>query len=104
MVSSALAAANAELRLSGSDEKWSKLGVQVVGTFTATFVAEGSNDGGTTWVAIGMLPWAGGAAVASATAAGGWWVPTDGMALVRIRVSAYTSGTLNVYALPVVSG
>ena len=68
---------------------------RVSGTFTATVVLEGSNDGGTTWDTLvftaenaSALP------VTSATAAGMYRFNTTA-AQVRLRVSAYTSGTVS---------
>ena len=101
MVTKKYTAANDELRLNGGDGKDSKIGFQLVGLTTGTFVAEASNDGGTTWVAMAMYPIAGGAAVASITADGFVYVQSGGMALVRFRASALSSGTPTGYALPV---
>lgn len=103
MVEAQLNGADAAVRLNGSDEKTSAIGIQLTGTFSGTVVVEGSNDA-STWVALAMSPWGGGADVTSVTAPGGWRVNSSGLRLVRIRISAYTSGTVNVYALPVVNG
>lgn len=102
MINRNLSAINDALVTSGSDDRRSFLGVQLVGTFTATVVVEGTNDNGT-WVTVAATPWGGGAAVTSMTAPGGWRVDVSGMQLVRIRVSSYTSGTVGVWVLPVVN-
>lgn len=67
--------------------------VQLAGTFVATVQFEGSVDG-THFVAVNAVPITGGAAVTSATGAGVWQVQAVGLAAVRARVSAYTSGTV----------
>jgi hypothetical protein len=76
-----------------------RLSVQVSGTFTATVTFEGSVDG-TTYAAVGMQPLAGGSVATTATAAGIWVLPVANSALAtyRARVSAYTSGTIDVVA------
>lgn len=90
-------------RFSGSDFGTSRAGIQVTGTFTATLKVQGSNDGGTTWVDLELLPWGGpGTPATSITAAGGWWVVTSGIGIVKVTCSAYSSGTPVVYVLPVV--
>lgn len=104
MVVATLSMLDAELRLSGSDSFTSEIGVQIVGSgLTGTLVVEGSNDAAT-WVAMSMEPWGGGSAVTSATASGAWRVPSSGVRLVRVRMSAYTAGSAAIYALPVVDG
>lgn len=101
MVTKKFNAAQDVLVLNGSDTRDSKIGFQLVGLTTGTFVAEASNDGGTTWVTMGMYPIAGGAVVTSITADGFVYVQAAGCALVRFRASALSSGTPTGYALPV---
>lgn len=70
------------------------LGVQIDGTFVGTAQFEfliGPDDG--TWKAWLVTPTAGGAQVSSATAVGAWTGTVAGFRQVRIRFSAYTSGT-----------
>ena len=67
--------------------------IQITGTWVATVVFEASTDG-TNFFSISGLP-VGGNTVASSTAANGQWqFETGAFALVRARVSAYTSGTV----------
>ena len=68
------------------------LGIDVRGTFTATLIPEGSIDN-TNWFTLTINPQAGGAGVTSITAAGSWTIGCAGFAAVRLRCSAFTSGT-----------
>lgn len=79
------------------------LGIDVRGTFTATLIFEGTVDN-TNWFTLTVNPQAGGAGVTSVTAAGTWFVNIPGMARVRARADAYTSGTATVvfHAIPTV--
>lgn len=68
--------------------------VVLTGTWVATIVFEISVDG-TTWVACNGFSEANGNWVPSTTAVGSWWFePLGAIAAARIRVSAYTSGTI----------
>ncbi|MDE2097856.1 MAG: hypothetical protein KGL39_11455 [Patescibacteria group bacterium] len=71
--------------------------VQVAGTYSGTLQFEGSVDG-TNFNAIVAIPTGsvGGARVTSTTGTGAWQVNTSGFAAVRVRCSAYTSGTATV--------
>jgi len=69
--------------------------VQVTGTFVGTLSFEGSIDG-VNYVPLGLLPIASTSAVTSTTATGLWSGGVGGMAVVRVRMSAYTSGTATV--------
>lgn len=68
------------------------LGVQATGTFSATVTIEATVDG-TNYTAIALTPAAGGAAVTSFTAAGMWTANVGAYRAVRVKASAYTSGT-----------
>jgi hypothetical protein len=75
-------------------------GVVVFGTYSATLTFEASIDGGTTWIAIqgqqidtGAVTTTPGALVNTAR---GWEFGTSGMTHIRVRCTAYTSGTVNV--------
>lgn len=70
------------------------IGIQLRGTFTATVVFEGSIDG-VTYGNLAMTPLAGTSQVTSATGAGVWTGAAAGLRYVRVRVSNYTSGTVN---------
>jgi hypothetical protein len=68
-----------------------QLEVQLTGTWTATVSFQGSNDD-TTYSSIQAFPIGGGATVTSATAVGQWVIPVTAQ-WIRVRVTAYTSGT-----------
>lgn len=71
---------------------------QVSGTFDATITFESTVDG-TNYVAIGAYPISGsGTAATTATAAGIYRIPAAGLAAVRARCTAFTSGTVDVVA------
>jgi hypothetical protein len=71
-------------------------GVQITGTWAGTVQFEGSIDG-TNFFALGAFP-PGSllAPVTSATANGQWFLPCGGLNKVRVRCSAFTSGTIAV--------
>lgn len=69
--------------------------VTISGTFSATAQFEVSADG-TNYVAVNGAPYPSGNSVTSATAAGTWTFPVGGMAVIRVRASAYSSGGINV--------
>jgi hypothetical protein len=72
------------------------VGIQVNGTFTGTVQFEASIDG-RVYTALDVLPITGTqTAVSSTTAAGLWAGQVSGLSIVRARVSAYTSGYINV--------
>lgn len=71
------------------------VGVQVTGTFVGTFQFEQTVDQ-STWVAWSVSPSAGGADVTSGTGTGLWYGNVAGARQVRVRFSAYTSGTATV--------
>ncbi len=67
---------------------------QFTGTFTATATFESTVDG-TNWVATGAFPISeSGTAATTAAAAGIWRVRAAGLAAVRARCSAFTSGPM----------
>ncbi len=68
--------------------------IQLSGTFTATTVFE-TTVNNVTWVALAVVPVAGGAAVTGATAVGAWVANCGGLAQVRVRCSAFTSGVIS---------
>lgn len=72
--------------------------VRVTGTWSATVVAEGSPEGDAsgTWTALDLVKLATGAwtLVANTTANATFVVSSTGMRTVRIRASAYASGTI----------
>jgi hypothetical protein len=70
--------------------------VMLTGTFVATLVFEFSPDGGTTWLPCNGVASVTGAQSASATAPGAWRINSGGYRVVRVRSSAYTSGTVTV--------
>jgi hypothetical protein len=102
-ITGGLAAANAELDL-GADGA-AAVGLVVTGTYVGTMTVEGSIDG-TNWDSIPMRPVnAGGIYVLTlASAAVGRWIgPCAGFKQVRVRTSAYTSGTATCYLVADIS-
>lgn len=73
--------------------------IQVTGITIATVSFEGTVDG-STWYAVPLINSAG-TYVSSATADGLFILNefTSGYAQLRARISAYTSGTINVYSM-----
>jgi len=74
--------------------------VQVTGTFVATVTFEGSNDeiNPTNWFQILSSNTANGNLATNTNAVGMWYIPGVSK-WFRVRVSAYTSGTVNVGVL-----
>lgn len=66
------------------------------GTFVATQAFEATSGNGSQWTAIVGIPFTAGAAVSTSTATGGWTFDVAGKAAIRVRPSAYTSGTMVV--------
>jgi hypothetical protein len=79
---------------------FSLLGVQVQGISTATITWEATIDG-TNWQGVRATPLATGTAAATATADGLYTIDVRGLASVRARISAWTSGTITVTAVAV---
>lgn len=75
----------------------SVVGAHVRGTFSATVTWEGSIDG-TNWSSIRAMNMGDGVVAATATAAGLYQLSVAGLAYVRARISAFTSGTVTVEA------
>ena len=69
--------------------------VTVSGTYSATLQFEGTGDG-TNWVSVDATPFPSGTDVNSTTSTGTWRVNGAGLQAVRVRASAYTSGTASV--------
>ena len=69
--------------------------VQITGTWVGTVQFEGTVDG-SNWFGVNAVPIPSGAFAASATANGQWQIDTGGLSGVRVRCSAYTSGTIVV--------
>jgi len=72
------------------------VGVQITGTWVGTLAFEGTIDN-TNWFALNAAPIPSGATVTTTTANGQWVVLTGGVRNVRVRASAYTSGTVTVW-------
>jgi hypothetical protein len=70
-------------------------GVQITGTFSATALIEVTMDG-TNWIAYAYINCASGATETSITAAGQYRTELVGVSSVRVRCSAYTSGSAAV--------
>jgi hypothetical protein len=69
--------------------------IQITGTWVATLVFEGSLDN-TNWFSLNAAPFPSGTYVTSTTANGFWQTNTAGVDYVRVRASAFTSGTASV--------
>jgi hypothetical protein len=76
------------------------IGIAITGTFSATLQFEYSQDYSQgnvanpgTWLPLTMTPTGGGSGVTSATAGGNWVASIPGMTGVRVRCSAFTSGS-----------
>lgn len=68
----------------------------LTGTWSATIVAEGSEDN-TNWINLSIFPASGALTAAGVTVNGTYRIPSIGAYTnVRLRASAYTSGTVNV--------
>lgn len=67
-------------------------GVQITGTFSATVLIEATIDG-TNWTTYAAINCASGATETSITGAGQWRTELVGVTSVRVRCSAFTSGT-----------
>jgi hypothetical protein len=73
------------------------IGIQVLGTFVGTLQFQQSIDpADASYVSLAMVPNTGGATVTSATAPGFWTGPIAGARYIRVKFSAYTSGTATV--------
>lgn len=71
------------------------VGVGLRGTFTATVTFERTTDG-TTWGSLISYPEQGNTTPSASTSSVGvWFLPCAGYLSVRLRVSAYTSGTIS---------
>jgi hypothetical protein len=72
--------------------------VQLSGTWVATIIFEATFDAGTTWFTLAAvtLPAPGGSPVSSVTANGQWALQVAGLSAIRVRASAFTSGTATV--------
>ena len=68
--------------------------IRLSGTFSATLEFEGRV--GSTWSSVTGVPLTAGAAATSPTATGGWLFSLPGVTGLRVRASAYTSGTVTV--------
>ena len=73
----------------------STVSISVLGTFSATLAFEVTADDGT-WYAVSAYPIPSGTAVTSTTSTGLWVAQAAGMLKMRVRASAYTSGTAQV--------
>lgn len=65
--------------------------VQVTGTYSGTLTFEGTVTGAT-WVPINLIPIAGTTPTSTTTSTGVWNGGVGGLAIVRVRMSSYSSG------------
>lgn len=91
-VSGSLTAAATSVTLSAPGASGSAT-IQIIGTWVATVQFEATTDG-TNFYAVNAQPVVGGAFVTSSTTNGQWLIGTAGAAQVRVRCSAFTSGTI----------
>lgn len=78
--------------------QWMNVTLQVSGTFSATLQFEATADG-TNWVSVMAVNVADGSSASSSTATGVFSLSNAGYSKVRVRCSAYTSGTAVVTAV-----
>ena len=74
----------------------SYVGVRLAGTWVATITFEASTDG-LNFNTVTVTPFATGTGVQTATATGNWWFAVANYVAFRVRISAYTSGSVQVY-------
>lgn len=81
-------------------------GVQVLGSFSGTIVVDQSQDLGATYSAteLTLYPYGSVAGVTSTTATGNWTAAVVGLTTIRVRFSAYTSGTAQIFVAKSISG
>lgn len=70
--------------------------IQLLGTWVGTLAFEQTLDSGATWSAVQGVPPNGGAVVTGATANGQWVINSGGFQQIRVRSTAWTSGTATV--------
>lgn len=70
--------------------------IQVSGTFVGTLRFERSLDGGTTWYAVGAINTYNLAVTSTTTTIGSFQVNAAGYTNIRVRATAWTSGTANI--------
>lgn len=81
----------------------SSIALQIQGTFNATLQFEATVDG-TNWDNISLTPIDNSDAVESTTAVGIWTGSCSGFRFIRIRSSAFTSGSVEVSLIAALSG
>lgn len=69
--------------------------VSILGTWVATLIFEGSNDG-TNWFTLPAIDVSTNSIVFSTTVNGNYLLPSGGLSQTRVKASAFTSGTVNV--------
>lgn len=73
--------------------------IQVSGTYSGTLQFEASADGGTTWFSALAIKLADGSSATSTTSTGLFAIANGGLTNVRVRCSAYSSGTASITAV-----
>ena len=94
--------APADVPMIGAEGVNTIVGVHITGTFVMTLEFQVTING-TDWVAKGAVPANEGAAVTTATAPGIFRVDARGVKGVRVRSTAFTSGTATVVFEPTVA-
>lgn len=67
--------------------------IMVNGTFAGTLQFEGSTSSGAQWSALSCPTWTAGAAASSTTGTGAWICDVASLTTLRVRESAFTSGS-----------
>lgn len=84
-------------------ESLATLAVDIRGTFTATLQFEATVDG-ENWFSINLASITSFGQSSSVTTAGAWWGTVAAYQKVRVRCSAYTSGTISVVGRAISAG
>jgi len=94
LASGTLGAAEATVEIASAN--LGSAGLGITGTWVGTIVVEGDH-GDSVWRSIPLIHSLTAAAVTSTTANGSWFIGLAGFETIRVRMSAWTSGTATVY-------
>lgn len=92
LISGSISALNGSLELTGPNS--STISLQVAGSWSGTLVAEASNDN-SSWFTLTILPIGTQLFATAITSNGMYLIASNGYRLVRVRSSAWSSGTAN---------
>lgn len=82
---------------------WGAVAIQATGTWVGTMAFEGSVDG-TNYVGLDAVPFGGTTGVANFTVNGAWSVTAAGLQSLRVRATAWTSGSASITLRATLSG